>query len=313
MSFHWLQERNTTMKVLSYGATGSQGQPVAEQLLAKGHEVNVVVRHPERAKGLERKGAKVFQGDLGNSESLKAAHGGVDAVFLMLPFSGGGNPVDSTHNAINAAKDAGVKFIVFNVSGQTPEQPTGMPMMDYRIAVEAALQQSGIPNVILRPTAYMENMLGPWTLPGIKNNDEVAYPVSSHRPLSWIAAEDVAKLAVAALEQPELAGSIFKIGGPEALTGERIAESFTNALGRKITYRAISPREFGNIMGQMMGPKAGESTTKAYEMSEAAPPDAMKIDMTEVLAKLPVELTTLEGWVRARKDVFTTELVSSPS
>jgi uncharacterized protein YbjT (DUF2867 family) len=297
------------MKVLSYGATGAQGQPVAEQLLATGHEVNVIVRHPERAEHLKAKGAKVFQGNLGDAESLKVSTEGVDAVFLMLPFSDGGNPVEYTHNAVNAAKQAGVKFIVFNVSGQTPDTPTGMPMMDYRIAVEAALQQSGIPNVILRPTSYMENLLGPWTLPGIKNNDEVAYPVSSNRPLSWVAAEDVAKIAVAALEQPHLAGSVFKVGGPEGLTGERIAESFSKALGRKISYRAISPREFGNIMAQMMGPQAGEATTKAYEMSEAAPLEAMNINMKEVLAKLPVELTTLEQWVRARKELFANELV----
>ena len=229
----------------------------------------------------------------------------------MLPFSGGGNPVEYTSNAIKAAKDAGVKFIVFNVSGQTPDEPTGMPMMDYRIAVEAALQESGIPNMILRPTAYMENLLGPWTLPGIKAKDEVAYPVASHRPLSWVASEDVAKLVVAALERPELAGSVFKVGGPEGLTGERVAESFSNALGRKITYKAISPREFGDIMGRMMGPEAGEATTKAYEMSEAAPLEAMKMDMTDVLDKLPVQLTTLEQWVRSRKELFVSELVKS--
>lgn len=298
------------MNILCYGATGSQGQPVAEQLLIKGHEVNLVVRHPERAEGLKAKGAKVFQGDLGKPESLATAHEGVEAVFLMLPFSGG-NPVEYTHSAISAAKNAGVKFVVFNVSGQTPDKPTGMPMLDYRIAVEAALQQSGIPNVIIRPTAYMENLLGPWTLPGIKAKDEVAYPVSSHRPLSWIAAEDVAKLVVAALERPEGAGGVFNVGGPEGLTGERIAESFSKALGRTISYRAIRPREFGNIMAQMMGPEAGEATTKAYEMSEAAPLEAMKIDMADVLAKLPVELTTLEEWVRAHKDVFAAELVTS--
>jgi uncharacterized protein YbjT (DUF2867 family) len=298
------------MRVLSYGATGTQGQPVAQQLLAKGHGVNVIVRHPERAEGLKAKGAKVFQGDLGHPESLKAAYEGADAVFLMLPFSGGGNPVEYAHNAINAAKQAGVKFMVFNASGQTPDTPTGMPMMDYRIAVEAALHQSGIPNIILRPTVYMENMLGPWTLPGIKTKDEVAYPVSSHRPLSWIAAEDVAKLAIAALEHPQLAGSVFKVGGPEGLTGERVAESFTKALGRKISYRAISPREFGNIMAGLMGPEAGEATTTAYEMSEAAPLDTMKIDMKDVLSKLPVELTTFEQWVRARRELFATELVS---
>jgi uncharacterized protein YbjT (DUF2867 family) len=299
------------MRILSYGATGAQGQPVAEQLLSKGHEVHVIVRHPERAGMLESKGAKVFQGNLGNPESLQAAHKGVEAIFLMLPFSGGGNPVEYAHNAINTAKQAGVKYIVFNVSGQTPDEPTGMPMMDYRIAIEAALRQSGIPNVIIRPTAYMENFLGPWTLPGIKAKDEVAYPVPSHRPTSWIAAEDVAKFVVAALELPELAGNAFNVGGPEGLTGERIAESFSKALGRKISYRAISPREFGNIMASMMGPEVGEATATAYEAGEAAPLDAMKIDMNGVLSKLPVELTTLEQWVRARKDWFATELVNS--
>ncbi|MGL4610912.1 MAG: SDR family oxidoreductase [Trueperaceae bacterium] len=299
------------MRILSYGATGAQGEPVAAQLLAKGHAVNIIVRHPERAEHLRAKGASVFQGDLGNIGSLHAAHEGVDAVFLMLPFGGGGNPVEYAHNAINAAKQASVKFIVFNVSGQTPDTPTGMPMMDYRIAVEAALQQSGIPNVILRPTAYMENLLGPWTLPGIKQNNEVAYPVSSHRPLSWVAAQDVAKLAVAAFERPELAGSVFKVGGPEGLTGARVAQSFSNALERNITYRAISPLEFGNIMAQLMGPEAGEATTKAYEMSEAAPLEAMNIDMKSVLEKLSVELTSLEQWVKARKDLFAAELVKS--
>jgi uncharacterized protein YbjT (DUF2867 family) len=297
------------MKVLSYGATGVQGGPVAEQLLAKGHEVRIVLRHPERAEGLKAKGAGVVQGDLADSKSLEAAHEGVDAVFLLLPFSGGGNPVEYAHNAINAAKQAGVKFIVYNTSGQTPPEPTGMPMMDYRISVEAALKQSSIPNVIIRPTAYMENLLGPWTLPGIKTKDEVAYPVAANRPTSWIAAEDVAKFVVAAFERPELTGQAFNVGGPEGLTGERIAESFSKALGRKMTYRAITPREFGNMMASIMGPEAGEATATAYEMGEKAPLDAMRLDMTDVLKALPVEMTTLEQWVRARKDLLATELV----
>jgi uncharacterized protein YbjT (DUF2867 family) len=184
-------------------------------------------------------------------------------------------------------------------------------MMDYRITVEAALKQGGIPNITIRPTAYMENFLGPWTLPGIKAKDEVAYPVASNRPTSWITSEDVAKFVVAAFEHPELAGQAFNVGGSEGLTGERIAESFSKALGRKMTYRAITPREFGNMMAGIMGPEAGEATATAYEMGEKAPLDAMKIDMTDVLKKLPVELTTLEQWVRARKDLFATELVKS--
>jgi uncharacterized protein YbjT (DUF2867 family) len=92
--------RGDTVKILSYGATGSQGFPVAQGLLAKGHQVNVVVRHPDRAEPLKQQGATVFQGDLGDPQSLIAAHQGVEAVFLMLPFGSGGNPVAFMQNAL---------------------------------------------------------------------------------------------------------------------------------------------------------------------------------------------------------------------
>jgi uncharacterized protein YbjT (DUF2867 family) len=292
------------MRVLSYGATGAQGEPVARLLLQAGHAVNVVVRHPEKAAALKAMGAKVYQGDLNDASSLDAAHEGVDAVFLMLPFGGDGNPVARTLAALEALKRAGVQRLVLNTSGQTPSAPTGLPMMDYRIQVEAMVRDSGVHSVILRPTAYMENLMGPWTLPGIQQRHEIAYPVGRERPTSWIAAEDLGRLAVASLERPELAGQTFNIGGPEGLTGERIAQSFTNALGHSYTYRTISPDEFGDMMAQIMGPEAGEATRSAYRAGEAAPMDAMHVNMDAVLEKLPVQLTTLEEWVRQRKDVF---------
>jgi uncharacterized protein YbjT (DUF2867 family) len=292
------------MRVLAYGATGAQGEPVARQLRQRGHEVNIVVRHPEKAAKLEQMGATVFRGDLNDPSSLEAAHEGVDAVFLMLPFGGGGNPIAQAGAALEAAKRAGVTRLVLNTSGQTPREPTGFAMMDYRIALEAMVRDSGLQSIILRPTAYMENFMGPWTLPGIQQRREVAYPVSNERPTSWIAAEDLGQFAVAALERPELSGQAFDIGGPEGLTGDRIAESFTRALGQPFRYRAISPDEFGDMMAQIMGPEAGEATRTAYRAGEAAPLDAMKLDMNGVLEKLPVKLTSLEDWVRARRDVF---------
>ena len=293
------------MRVLSYGATGAQGYPVAQQLLERGHSVHVIVRHPEKAAGLAAMGARVFTGDLNDASSLDAAHEGVDAVFLMLPFSGGGNPLAQAGAAFEAAKRAGVQKIVLNTSGQTPREPTGLPMMDYRIALEGMLRETGIPGIIVRPTAYMENFLGPWTLPGVVQKNEVAYPVAANRPTSWIAAQDVARFVVAALEHPNLAGRAFDIGGPEALTGDRIAGSFSAALGKSISYRAISPDEFADTMGAVMGPEAAEGIRVAYRAGEAAPLEAMKVNMEPVLAEIPVRLTTLEEWVRMHGDAFT--------
>ncbi len=292
------------MRVLVYGATGSQAHPVAEQLLERGHEVNIVVRHVERAADLETKGARVFRGDLNDSESLSAAHDGVEGVFLMLPFGAQGDPLALAGNALKVAEAARVKLLVLNTSGQTPKTPTGLPMMDYRIALEAAVRASGIPSITLRPSVYMENLLGPWTLPGVQQRREVAYPVAAHRPVSWLASQDLGRFAVAAFERPALAGQAFDLGGPEALTGDGIARGFTRALGTPVSYRAISPDEFGDLMAQIMGPEAGEGIKIAYRAGEAAPLDAMRVDLSGVLEQLPVQLTTLETWVSQHAALF---------
>ncbi|CAM3651825.1 NmrA family NAD(P)-binding protein [Deinococcus saxicola] len=290
--------------ILTYGAGGAQGAPVAHGLLDAGYRVRALVTDAAKNRALNDAGVEVVAGDLADMDSVRRATQGVDKVFLMLPFSGGGNPLEYAQNAIQAAKEGGVKLLVLNTSGQTPPEPTGLPMMDYRIHLERGLRGSGVPNIILRPTAYMENFLGPWVLPRLQAEDVLAYPVAADRPTSWIAAQDLGRFAVAALGRPELAGQAFDLGGPQALKGADIADAFSTALGREIRYEATTPEQFGAIMGRMMGPEAEAGIVAAYRAGAAAPLDSMVVDMQDVMAQLPVQQTTLEQWVRQQVDLF---------
>ncbi len=290
--------------VLTYGSSGSQGEPVARKLLEAGHQVRAVVRHPERAAALQAQGAEVVKGDLADFESLKTASAGVDAVFLMMPFSAGGNPMELMGNALKAAKEGGAKLVVFNTGGHPPESPTGIPMLDFGLQLEDFVANSGIPTIILRPGVYMENFLGPWCLPSIKERNAVAYPHRAAMRVSWIASDDLGAFAVAALERPALAGQRFTLGGPEALDGAAIARAFSAALEREITYDGITPEAFGATMAQIMGPEAGEGIGIAYGYSNAQPDDSMSVDMSGVLEQLPVKQTRLEDWVRQRRAAF---------
>lgn len=289
--------------VLTYGAGGVQGAPVAHELLRAGVRVRALVTDAAKNRALAEAGAEVLAGNLADLDSLRRASQGVDRVFLTLPFSGG-DPLDSARNAIQAAREAGVKLLVLNTSGQTPSEPTGLPMLDARIALEQALRASGVPNIILRPTAYMENFLGPWVLPRLQAENVLAYPVGAGRPTSWLAARDLGRFARAALERPDLAGQAFDLGGPQALRGADLAAAFSAALGREIRYEAISPAQFGKIMGRVMGPEAEAGIVAAYTAGEAAPLDAMVVDMRRVQSQLPVEQTTLEEWVRQHAGLF---------
>src|SRR5215468_6672092 len=69
------------MKYFVTGATGFLGGVLAKKLREAGHEVHASVRSPEKAKELEALGVKLFQGDVTNKESMRAAMTGVDGVF----------------------------------------------------------------------------------------------------------------------------------------------------------------------------------------------------------------------------------------
>ena len=290
--------------ILTYGAGGAQGAPVAHNLLQQDYRVRALVTNLDKNRALEQAGAELVQGDLADLNSVQRATEGVDKVFLMLPSMARGNPLEYAQNAIQAVRENGVKLLVFNTSGLTPKEETGAPMMDFRIHVERMLRESGVPYIILRPTSYMENLLAPWVVQRLQQEGVVAFPIGENRPTSWIATEDLGRLAVAALARPELAGQAFDVGGPEALKGADIARSFSAGLGRTVRFETVSPEAFGKIMGSMMGPEAEAAYTAGARAGEAAPMDASVVDMQPVLKALPIEQTTLESWVRANAALF---------
>ncbi|MEV2253006.1 SDR family oxidoreductase [Streptomyces sp. NPDC050147] len=71
------------MKLTVFGATGGVGGEIVRQALAAGHEVTAVVRDPSRLRA-RGEGLEVFRTDLTDSQSLRAAVAGRDAVLSGL-------------------------------------------------------------------------------------------------------------------------------------------------------------------------------------------------------------------------------------
>lgn len=298
---------NQTLKVLVYGGTGSQASPTVVKLLERGHTPYVLTRTPERAAHLQEAGARIVPGDMADPASLRAASEGMDAVALMIPFFLP-NPMDApqlARNAIDAARDAGVKLIVYNTSGPTPGDFTGDPAADLRVGTIATLRESGVQSIVIAPTGYMENFLGPWTAPNIVAEDALTYPNPEETRVGWISSEDVGALVAAALERPELAGSTFYVSGLENPNGPELAAAFSKGLGRRIRYVAMEPEEFGAVLDTVFGPGAGAGAAAQYRnMREDPNPPPMWFDMQPVLAKLPVRMTSIAEWAAKRRAAF---------
>lgn len=293
--------------VLSYFATGSQGNAMARAFAAAGFDVRTVTRDPsgDAARALKDAGVDVRAGDLSDPDSLAAANTGVSIVALIVPFY---HPQSATYmrNAVGAAKRAGAELIVFNASSPIPERPAGHPSVDHRRELQDILEASGVPHITLAPGSYMENLLGPWTAGPVREDDELSYPIPEGTGFSWIATRDVAALMIEAAKRPALANTLLRIGGPENLTGPEMAASFSRALGRDIRWEYITPRELGDRCAAVIGQPAGNGLAEYYATVQENIEDVVPFhDMGPILQKLPVELTTLETWVREHAALFT--------
>ena len=292
------------MVILSYGATGSQGGPVAHKLLGAGHTVRILTRDPAKVQGLA--GAQVFQGDLADPDSLREASRGAEGVFLHIPFFTE-RPDDGltyAKNAVAAAADAGVKLLVWNASGEIPPVRGANPAFDMRLDILDVITGSGVPYVVLQPTAYMENFLGPWTREEIVRENTFAYPTPLAVKMQWLATEDVGTFVTYAFAHPELAPLNLKISGPERLNGAEVAQRFSRALGREITFRAMPAEEFGEKLDAVfpgMGQGAAQGYALAYEKPEMF---SSNVAIAGVLGQIPVDLTSLETWAKRRKAAF---------
>lgn len=290
------------MPVLVYGAMGTRGGPVARRLLAEGRPVRVVTRNPARAEAWRRDGAEVVAGDLADRGSLERASAGVDAVFFHLPVIYDVElALGYARNAVAAAAAAGARHLVFEGNTQVPDEPTTVPAFEIERAAEAYLLGSGVPTVVLRPTIYMDNLAGPWTAPGIVDGGVLAYPLPADAEAAWLSADDAAALAIAALKRPDLAGRGFDIGGPETLGGETVAARFAEALDRPVRYEPIPLDDFERGLNAALGAPTGTEITKQYRWYEdQGTTRRVTADMAPVLAELPVRLTPLTEWIRAR-------------
>jgi uncharacterized protein YbjT (DUF2867 family) len=236
------------MTIAVHGATGSQGAPVAALLTAAGHDVRPLSR---------------ANADLLDRAALEAAYAGADAVVAQLPLVYDARALTMGHNVARAAEAAGVAHLVVNTSGPFGHEPIGVPFVDARHRAASA----DVPRVtLLQPTTYLENLSAPWSTVA---EGELSYPRPADAVLQWVATEDVALVAVRALEEG-LTGR-FDLPG-EALSGTELAAALTGALGREVRYRELTPAEFAERLRPHLGEHAAAGTAAVYEFPPVLSP-----------------------------------------
>ena len=225
--------------VLVTGATGKQGGAIARELLAKGVRVRAMTRKTDgpEAQALKALGAEVVAGDFDDAASVKSALAGAWGAFSVQNTweAGVEKEEEQGKDFAKLAKEAGVQHFVYSSVGSA-HRATSIPHFDNKWRIEETVRALGFPSyVILRPVFFMENLLGPWFLPGIQHG-KLAIGMAPTTELQMIAVADIGKYGAWAFEKhAELNGRAIDIAGDE-MTGPAAAIVLANVTKHPVEF-----------------------------------------------------------------------------
>ena len=228
--------------ILVVGSSGMLGGMIARKLVAKGAKVRLLVRQPTAISG-----AETVTGDLKDRASLDAACRGVTTVITTANAvqRGGDDTIESVDIAgnrslIDAAKKAGVKQFVFT-STAAADESSPVPIFAAKAKTEKYLRDSGVQWTILAPLAFMDVWFGIILGSAFGAGQPVALVGEGKTRHSFIAVDDVAEFAVAAVGRPEAMGQRIVFGGPEGISWSDVVAKASKVLGRPVPVQHVQP------------------------------------------------------------------------
>ncbi|MEV5954482.1 NmrA family NAD(P)-binding protein [Streptomyces sp. NPDC051987] len=293
--------------VLITGA-GGVGRSVLEKLRARDVPVRVMVRRDDdRAAQLQALGAEVVLGDLTRPETVAVALEGVRSMYFAMPVSPD-HLLAATIVASVAREYGGLDALVdmsqMTVSQMTATSTTESRQQRLHWLAEQVFDWSGLPMVHVRPTSFLDNPLFT-TLPAqtIPKRGTIELPFGTGRT-SPVAVDDVARVVATVLHDPAPhAGHVYELTGPRTVDMTEMAEAFSKALGRPISYVDVPLEQWRNEVLSTIGlPSHIEQHIVTMCRLHQQNRYDRASDAVERLTGVPA--STIEDFVAARKDFY---------
>jgi uncharacterized protein YbjT (DUF2867 family) len=218
------------------GRHGSTGRVVLDELRAAGVVVRALARtDDERAGSLRAQGVDVVIADLRDRSGMLRAIDGCAAAYFTYPVGDG--VVEAGAAFASAARECGVRRIVAMSMGPSNAQSPS-PLGRAQWLAEEVIQWSGVPCTILRIAALFFENLALLHGDDIREQGQFSNCFGDAR-VPWIAAEDAARIAVAAFLRPErFPSAVAFFPGVEQWSHAEIADILTLKVGRTVSYQA---------------------------------------------------------------------------
>ena len=293
--------------VLIAGA-GGVGRTVLDQLRAQDVPVRAMVRRDDdRAAELRALGAEVVLGDLTRPESVAAALEGVGRMYFAMPVSP--DHLLAATVVATVAREHGQLAGLVDMSQMTVSQMTATSTAEshqqrLHWLAEQVLNWSALPVVHIRPTSFLDNPLfTTLAARSIRENGTIALPFGTGRT-SPVAVDDVARVVATVLRDPAPhIGHTYELTGPRTVDMTEMAEEFSRALGRPVSYVDV-PLEWWRaevLVKAGLPPHTEQHIATMARLHRENRYDRASDDVERVTGVPP---QTIEAFVAGRRDFY---------
>jgi nucleoside-diphosphate-sugar epimerase len=219
-------------RITVIGAAGFVGRHVVPLLLAEGHEIKTLDRHPSSEGRIE-----AVPGDVRDPDTVRDALKDCETVVHLAAGMSTENGMKEivtggTQNVVTAAREASVQRIIF-MSCLGAEAASTSPFFVAKWRAEQLVRSSELPFTILRPSLVVgrgDGVLEPLarlikTLPIV--------PIAGGREVRFqpIDVEDLARCVQISIGSDDLQGESVSVGGPLFMTLRQLVDLVSDHLG----------------------------------------------------------------------------------
>ncbi len=282
--------------ILVTGATGHFGKAAIDFLLKKGipaSEIAALARSESKAAALKEKGINIRIGDYDNYDSLVKAFRGTDKLLLVS-----GNDIanrgSQQENAVKAAKEAGVKYIMytsFERKNETDSSPIVFVAKTH-LETEKNIKATGIPYTILRNNLYMDFI--PMFI-GDKIFETGIFFPAGDTSSSFALRSEMAEAAANILAEEGHEGKEYAIANTEKFSFNDIAAAISGASGKTVSYTSPAVETYTDVLTKAGVP--AEYIGMFAGFGEAIKQGEFKVDKTDLETLLGRTPTGLKQFI----------------
>lgn len=227
------------MKIAITAASGNLGKAIVKQLLQElnNEQVIAIARSPEK---VNFPGVEIRRGDYNNRKQFDEALKDIDAVLLVSGMDAPDKRIQQHRNVIFAAKDAGVKKIVYTSVIGEASGSSFSPIVASNRQTEEDIKNSGMEWGIGRNGLYIEPDVE--YIENYKKVGKIANCAADGK-CSYTTRDELAYAYSKMLLEEKHNGKTYYLTG-EPITQQELADYLNMAFGTNLIYETIDVEDF---------------------------------------------------------------------